>query len=72
MYPPSVKRALHLCKTGKKDHRLVVILHDIQGFSYKEIGEVLNISLGTVKSRLNRARLKLAEILAPLREQLRR
>lgn len=39
----------------------VIILRDIQGFSYEEISQILNIPLGTVKSRVNRGRLKLQE-----------
>ena len=37
----------------------VIILRDIQGFSYEEISEMIKVPLGTVKSRVNRARLKL-------------
>lgn len=37
----------------------VILLRDIQGFSYEEISQIVNIPLGTVKSRVNRARLKL-------------
>ena len=44
----------------------VIILRDIQGFSYEEIAEIVNIPLGTVKSRVNRARLKLQEDLKDL------
>jgi len=39
-----------------EEHRLVLIMRDIQGLSYDEMAEALNSSLGTVKSRLNRAR----------------
>ena len=44
-------------------HRAVVILRDIEGMSYDEIASVLNIELGTVKSRLSRAREHLREYL---------
>ena len=37
----------------------VIILRDVQELSYEEVGEILKIPLGTVKSRVNRARLKL-------------
>nr|WP_300089845.1 sigma-70 family RNA polymerase sigma factor [Sedimentibacter sp.] len=45
------------------DFKTIIILRDIQGFSYSEISQILNCNLGTVKSRLNRARKSLKEIL---------
>lgn len=45
------------------DHSAVVILRDIQGMSYEEIAKILNCSVGTVKSRLNRGRAQLKKIL---------
>jgi RNA polymerase sigma-70 factor (ECF subfamily) len=45
------------------DWRAVVFLRDIEGFSYGEIAGILEIELGTVKSRLARARLALADAL---------
>jgi len=45
------------------EHRSIIVLRDIEGFSYNEIAEVLGISIGTVKSRLARARADLKKTL---------
>jgi RNA polymerase sigma-70 factor, ECF subfamily len=45
------------------DQRIVLVLSDVQGLSYEEIAEITKSNLGTVKSRLNRARTKLREYL---------
>ena len=45
------------------DQRVTLVLSDVQGLSYQEISEVTNVSLGTVKSRLARARGKLRDTL---------
>jgi len=45
------------------DYRAVVVLRDIQDYSYQEIAEILKTSVGTIKSRLHRARLALRSIL---------
>ncbi len=50
-------------------YRLVIVLHDIQSLSYN--AETLGLSIGTVKSRLSRARFKLTKKLACFREQLK-
>jgi RNA polymerase sigma-70 factor (ECF subfamily) len=42
-----------------EEQNRVVVLRDIQGLSYEEIAEITNQKLGTVKSRLARARLEL-------------
>lgn len=43
------------------EYRIVVVMREIQGLSYNEIADALGINLGTVKSRLNRARHALKE-----------
>ena len=50
--------------------RQVIVLRDIQGFSYEEISSIIKVPLGTVKSRVNRARLKLQEDLHFLLDDL--
>ena len=46
-----------------EEHRRIVLLRDVSGMSYTEIAEVLEISEGTVKSRLSRARIALRKVL---------
>ena len=43
--------------------RMVIILRDMNDLSYEEIAKTLRINIGTVKSQLNRARLKLSQLL---------
>jgi RNA polymerase sigma-70 factor (ECF subfamily) len=50
------------------DQRAVLVLYDIHGLSYDEVSNVLNASLGTVKSRLSRARGRLRDYLMKHRE----
>jgi RNA polymerase sigma-70 factor (ECF subfamily) len=50
--------------------RQVIILRDVQEFSYEEISSILKVPLGTVKSRVNRARLRLQEDLSFLVEDM--
>lgn len=47
----------------KEVYREVVILRDIQGLSYEEIAEITDLSIGTVKSRINRGRSQLQKLL---------
>ena len=47
-----------------EDMRSAVVLRDIQGCSYDEIADILNTNVGTIKSRISRARARLREILS--------
>ncbi len=47
----------------KEDQRELLVLRDLQGFSYEEIGESLGLPEGTIKSKLHRARMDLKGIL---------
>ena len=47
--------------------RTVTILRDIQELSYEEISKIVDVPLGTVKSRINRARIQLQKELKDLR-----
>lgn len=47
-----------------EDHRVVLSLHDIEDYSLPELSQIMDIPLGTLKSRLHRARARLRELLA--------
>lgn len=59
-----------LIRTLSPEFRLALVLRDVQGFSYDEIAEQLECSLGTVKSRINRARNYLKGMLGAETEQI--
>ncbi len=68
--PAVVAQSKELCEIAIKSlmkldepQRTVVVLRDIEGMSYAQIAEVLDIEMGTVRSRLSRARGNLREIL---------
>lgn len=50
--------------------REAVVLRDIEGLTYEEIAEICNVELGTVKSRINRGRAILQQLLRDLYEEL--
>lgn len=52
--------------------RAVVVLRDLEGFAYEEIAEILDVNLGTVKSRLMRGRAYLKARLMPLVAETRK
>lgn len=47
-------------------HRLVFVLREMEGKTYEEISEITGVNLGTVKSRLNRARNNFAQLIEPM------
>ncbi len=47
------------------EHRIILVLRDIQGLSYDEISRMLDLELGTVRSRLHRARMEMRSRLIP-------
>lgn len=53
----------HALQELSKNHRVALVLRDIQGLSYDEISDVLEISLGTVKSRISRARRDMKKVI---------
>ena len=47
-----------------EDHRIVVLLHDTEGYKLGEIEQITGVPVGTIKSRLHRARARLRQILS--------
>jgi RNA polymerase sigma-70 factor, ECF subfamily len=55
--------------TLQPQFREVILLRDLEGYSYEEVAQMTNSSLGSVKSRLNRARTLLQTMLAEVRDE---
>jgi RNA polymerase sigma-70 factor, ECF subfamily len=71
--PDDLFRKRHLKETVERavkdlpeHHRVVFVLREVEGKTYEEIAEITGVNLGTVKSRLNRARNNFAHIIAPM------
>jgi RNA polymerase sigma-70 factor (ECF subfamily) len=58
----SLERALDRLPEGM---RQVLVLHDVEGFTHEEIGDMLGIAAGTSKSQLFKARGKMRDLLRP-------
>ncbi|HRQ39336.1 MAG TPA: sigma-70 family RNA polymerase sigma factor [Chloroflexota bacterium] len=64
-------RAIERCLQGlPADQRATAVLCDVEGYDYEEIARITQVSLGTVKSRLSRARSKLRDCLQGVQELL--
>jgi len=64
-----LEKAISHCIQGlPDDFRAVVVMIDVQGFDYAEVSEATGKPLGTIKSRLARARLRLRDCLSGFRE----
>lgn len=71
--PDDLYRKRHLRELVEKvvqqlpdHHRIVFVLRELEGKTYEEIADITGCNLGTVKSRLNRARNNFARMIAPL------
>ena len=71
--PDDLYRKRHLKEMVEKavaqlpeHHRVVFVLRELEGKTYEEIAEITGVNLGTVKSRLNRARTNFAQIIEPM------
>jgi RNA polymerase sigma-70 factor (ECF subfamily) len=56
----ALKNAIALLPDG---YRNVFVLHDVEGFEHEEVARIMGISVGTSKSQLHKARLKLRSLL---------
>ena len=73
MRPDDLYRKRHLQELVERaadelpeHHREVFILREIEGKTYEEISDITGVNLGTVKSRLNRARNNFAQLISPM------
>ncbi|HAR64354.1 MAG: hypothetical protein DKM50_11810 [Candidatus Margulisiibacteriota bacterium] len=53
----------YLLKPLNANQRAVIVLREIEGLPYEEISEIMNVNIGTVKSMLNRSKIKIREYL---------
>jgi DNA-directed RNA polymerase specialized sigma24 family protein len=69
---PGEQRALvrHGLYCLSRSHRLILVLRDIEGLTYSEISEVLELPAGTVKTRLMRARTRMLNSVMQSRAQM--
>jgi RNA polymerase sigma-70 factor (ECF subfamily) len=71
MVKTALNQVIQDCLDGLSDEQKVAaVLCDVQGYDYAEIAEIANVSLGTVKSRISRARQRLRDCLQGAEELL--
>jgi RNA polymerase sigma-70 factor (ECF subfamily) len=58
------ERLLRAWERLGEEHRVVLAMHDIEDYTLPELAQIMEIPLGTLKSRLHRARARLRELLA--------
>jgi len=69
--PSRLPQALNAAiKELPEKYRMAFVLRDIQELAYDEVAKILSVPLGTVKSRVNRARMMLREKLKPRMEEI--
>ena len=62
---PDLKRKIDRAVDGlDENHRLVFVMHDMEGFTHQEIATAVDAPVGTIKARLSRARQKLRDALS--------
>jgi RNA polymerase sigma-70 factor (ECF subfamily) len=59
------RRVQHALNRLSPEHRMVLILKDMEGQKYEAMAEILGVPIGTIRSRLHRARAELRELLHP-------
>jgi RNA polymerase sigma-70 factor (ECF subfamily) len=65
----ALRRAIQELPTGC---RTILALHDIEGYEHQEIAQLLHCSIGTSKSQLHRARVKMRDLLFPEKKRMQR
>lgn len=69
----AIKQSMHALQAAlnnlSKKLRVVIVLNELEGLSYEEIAEILDVSVGTVKSRISRAREELRKNMKKTTEQ---
>src|SRR5439155_22230628 len=63
LHPPPRSTLFPYTTLFRSEHRAVLVMKDMEGQKYETMAEVLQVPIGTIRSRLHRARLELRELL---------